>query len=657
MKNLIYAFLPVGLALFAAGCSGAETAPALPAEAASSQAVSYTPASHVDSEQKDKVETVYVDANADGSPSKVTVEAVLKNPGGLAPIADTSTLQNIKNTEGDESFTQSGTSLEWQNHGEDIHYKGTTKAELPVSVQIEYLLDGVPTKPQEMIGKSGHVALRFTYQNQETRAIQKSGRNYTVKVPFTAISLVGLPSDTFYNVTVDHGKAMDFGGNTLVFGYALPGLSDSLQLADYEPTEEVEIPESVEISCDTSDFSLEFTATIFSPGLLGDADLSDLDDADSFIADMEDLKDGVNDLADATRELSDGTQELYDGTKEYVDGVNEVNDAVQTLMDGLRDAAKSDSDLRKGADALSSGWLAVLAQLLNAPDLSYENCAERLPEALCTYTSKAYEDQVQAAMQTFVSGMLAWPQSAEDETLVDIPQEIQAVFGGVATLPANLRNELSLSLLNDSLTPCYRQRILANAALQLADSESPSENEQAQALTSALAAWVSNRYTLALFPEQGDAAQLEPTLTETESAAYASLTASIANTLAQSLLPLLTGTGQLSQTLGDAFNGLADTVGKLKEGTQALSDAGTDLQDGVSQLNDGTGELADSVQDFQKDSVPSLTDLAGEPLRALLDRVRAVQQADLGYQNFSGLAEGQTGSVSFLFETEELKKD
>lgn len=63
------------------------------------------------------------------------------------------------------------------------------------------------------------------------------------------------------------------------------------------------------------------------------------------------------------------------------------------------------------------------------------------------------------------------------------------------------------------------------------------------------------------------------------------------------------------------------------------------------------------MQDFQKDSVPSLTDLAGEPLRALLDRVRAVQQADLGYQNFSGLAEGQTGSVSFLFETEELKKD
>lgn len=55
-----------------------------------------------------------------------------------------------------------------------------------------------------------------------------------------------------------------------------------------------------------------------------------------------------------------------------------------------------------------------------------------------------------------------------------------------------------------------------------------------------------------------NAAQLEPALTETESAAYTSLTANAANTLAQSLLPLLTGTGQLSQTLGDAFNGLAE---------------------------------------------------------------------------------------------------
>lgn len=61
-------------------------------------------------------------------------------------------------------------------------------------------------------------------------------------------------------------------------------------------TEEIDIPEYVEVTADAKEFELEFTATIITPGLLENLDTEDLKDADDFADGMDDLKDGVNDL-------------------------------------------------------------------------------------------------------------------------------------------------------------------------------------------------------------------------------------------------------------------------------------------------------------------------------------------------------------------------
>ena len=57
-------------------------------------------------EWKDKTETVYVDANADGSVKKITVKDWLRRNGD-GEISDFSNLKDIKNTEGDEEYTLS----------------------------------------------------------------------------------------------------------------------------------------------------------------------------------------------------------------------------------------------------------------------------------------------------------------------------------------------------------------------------------------------------------------------------------------------------------------------------------------------------------------------------------------------------------------------
>ena len=93
-------------------------------------------------EWKDKTETVYVDANADGSAKKITVKDWLRRNGD-GEIMDFSNLKDIKNTEGDEEYTQNADgTITWENKGEDISYEGTSNQQLPVTTKVTYYLDG-----------------------------------------------------------------------------------------------------------------------------------------------------------------------------------------------------------------------------------------------------------------------------------------------------------------------------------------------------------------------------------------------------------------------------------------------------------------------------------------------------------------------------------
>ena len=84
-----------------------------------------------------KEETVYVNADATGTIDDVTVSNWLKNSGSVSgSLTDASTLKDIKNVKGDETFKASGDTLTWNTDGEDIYYQGTTDQNLPVSVKL-----------------------------------------------------------------------------------------------------------------------------------------------------------------------------------------------------------------------------------------------------------------------------------------------------------------------------------------------------------------------------------------------------------------------------------------------------------------------------------------------------------------------------------------
>lgn len=105
-------------------------------------------------EWKDKTETVYVDANADGSAKKITVKDWLRRNGD-GEIMDFSNLKDIKNTEGDEEYTQNADgTITWENKGKDISYEGTSNQQLPVNYKSNLLPVGQGNQTGRSAGKS-----------------------------------------------------------------------------------------------------------------------------------------------------------------------------------------------------------------------------------------------------------------------------------------------------------------------------------------------------------------------------------------------------------------------------------------------------------------------------------------------------------------------
>ena len=146
--------------------------------------------SNSDQTKVNKTESVYVTAKANGLVKKIKVKETLKNPGGNADIEDYSELTNIRNTDGEETYTEKGDgNLVWQNKGEDINYEGESSEKLPVSVKVRYFLNGKERKAKDMAGVSGKVKIRFEYENQAKEKCERRNRRICNRAIYSTFSI------------------------------------------------------------------------------------------------------------------------------------------------------------------------------------------------------------------------------------------------------------------------------------------------------------------------------------------------------------------------------------------------------------------------------------------------------------------------------------
>lgn len=293
----------------------------------------------------DKDESVYLISDANGNVNKTIVVDHLKNKDKKDTLEDASNLSDIENVKGKEKFTQSGDKLTWQAGGKDIYYQGTATEEPPVTQKVTYYLDGKEISPEDLAGKSGKVKIRFDYTNTTSYTETVNGEKQTVSVPFAAVTGLVL-GDGFENIEVTNGKAEVSDSSSVVLGYALPGLKDSLGIKDGDLDGDVNIPEYMEMTADVKNFSMPAAMTFV-------VNASDYVSTDGI--DTSDLDDMINDLKDASTQLQDGSKTLAGGTDTLADGLSTLQSKLGTFASGVGTLKSGLKTYTDGVSTLSGG--------------------------------------------------------------------------------------------------------------------------------------------------------------------------------------------------------------------------------------------------------------------------------------------------------------
>lgn len=583
----------------------------------------------------DKSETVYVKADASGTIHEIKVQTDLKNNGTSKEIKDFSTLKDIKNTKGNESFTQSpdGT-ITWENKGEDIHYEGTSTEELPVNVKISYTLDGKSIQPEDLSGKSGKLGIRFDYKNTTEENVTINGEEMTSPVPFAVISAMILPEDTASNIQVTNGKIFTMNDQSVVVGYACPGLKDSLKLTDYEPTEDISIPESVEVTADVTDFEMDFTATVVSSGLFEDLEEDSFDD-------MEDAADSLQELRDASGKLADGAAQLLGGAStyqsylgQYVDGVSQLAEGSDALDNGVTALNENSGKLVAGASSLQNGLEQLdsvdfsLAEAKSSfASVNWDTLKSSITEDAKEQSKTAATDAVQSTIDQIVS------ETASDSELSEESKN------AVNDKMSQLKNEI-----NDTIASAIDQNFdLSSSSTDIDQLKSATEGT-----LNSLTELIASCHTTLDQMSSGagsfaEAMQSLSSLSET------------LKTLQNSLSALSAGSLQLTQGLTSFQQGisqLSEGSSTLSQGATKLGTAGKELKEGYTTLAEGISSLSEGLTLFDKEGIQELEKLGGDDLKSLSKRMKAVKEADAEYDNYGGKLEEQTGEVRFIIETD-----
>ena len=264
-----------------------------------------------------KDETIYAKLNSDGRTNSVTVSEHL-NDNGSMEIVDRSHLNNIKNINGDETYTKDGDKLVWEAKGNDIYYEGNTSENLPIEMNVKYYLNDEEMSVNDMLGKAGKVRIVLNYKNNKVNYVPVNGKIETLYTPFVVATTSLLSNTDNKNIKVTNGRVIDNGVTSVIVAISSPGLYESLNI------EELKDLDKVEISYDTEYFELNSIYSVATSKILEDNDLDILNNVKDLYSSIGLLQDNMDKLVDASSKLKDGSSMIANGTNELYNATNKI---------------------------------------------------------------------------------------------------------------------------------------------------------------------------------------------------------------------------------------------------------------------------------------------------------------------------------------------
>lgn len=585
-------------------------------------------------------ETVYVIANADGSAKKVIVSQKYDPDDPNAAQEAQSSLTDAQNVKDDNC---------WQ---------GTTDKPLPVTMHITYTLDGKSVSADALAGKSGHVTMRFDYENTQYETKTIAGKSQRIYVPFAVLTGAILDSDNFRNVSVTNGKLVDDGDHTVVVGMAFPGLQENLAL----DTDKLEIPSYVEVSADVTDFSIETTLTVVTNSVFNDVDEDKLDkDA------LDELSDDLDKLTDAMEQLMDGSDELFDGLDTLLDKSHELADGVGQLSSGLKKLDANSAQLNEGAKTVFNTLLDTANKQLQAneslseagitiPELTISNYADVLNGVIAKLDPDSVIAQAEAVARQQVTAAV---RAQEDTVRAAVTEQVRQNVSDNVTAAVKA-SVLEGVLKSQGMT--QEQYAVADDTVKMAVSNAVDAKmntaEVQQTISATMSAQMASPEVKALIDqntEQQISLLIEQNMNSETVRAQIDAATAQASAGAKQLLALR----QQLDSYNTFYVGLQTYTAGVAEaaaGAVKLNKNMPDLIDGVKKLRDGSLELADGIKELNEEGIEKLVDAFDGDLTELSDRLQATVDVSRDYRSFIGSGDSGDG-VKFIFRTDAIEND
>ena len=607
-----------------------------------------------------KDETVYTNAKSNGEQYQTIVTDHLINEEDEKLLKDMTNLLDIENTSGDEKFTQDGESLVWEADSNDIYYKGETDQELPVKLNIKYELDGKEISSDEIAGKSGKVKITISFENKEEHEVQINGKTEKMYTPFVVATGTYINNDNNKNIEVTNGKAIDDGSKTMVVGLTFPGMQESLNI----DKDTLEIPTSIEITMETTNFEMNNIINYTTPKLIEDSELD-------IFSKLDDIYSKVETLQSASKQIENGAKTLSDGTTTYVEKSKEFNQALNKFSNGVSSANTSDSSIDTGIKNLNA----------QVPDLRLGT--KSLSDNLGAVNNgvKTMSDMLDGSQESMnnlksgaqnISGGLTQLSAAMKTT--DYTEEINKINSQIDT---NKKMITTLNTTTEQLSKVLEDTTLSEATAQAIKAQITA-NQSTIATLTADNVYLNNMITSlnasntqisglkqqvdTLAKGAGDVSEGVNGLLEQVGALNTNIKGLYTNTgkmavgankLYQGTLGLEAGTTKLAQGSEQMKAGLST----INTSSQALYSANNQLVEGAKTIQSGAAELAEGTAEFNKTGIDVICNYVTGDLKNLETRAEKLKELSDEYNTFTKLDDENKGKVKFITIVDSIKKD
>lgn len=357
---------------------------------------------------------------------------------GTTTVVNPTSTQGLRNLDGFGGFrTGDGTmSATVTVDGEErLRTVSDFTGDLPVSVEVQYLLDGEPVEPGAIVGADGTLEVRYTVRNLTTRQDEVTYDDGTgtlaTTTAETVVPLVGqltttLPS-TFTAVSSDQANLAGDGrgGTRLSFTMTLfPPIGSSTAEFGYTATiRNGKVP--------AANVSVLPVSPLTSPSFAGGAASyqGGAESGQALTAGATTIDGNLLALRDGAATLLDGLLQLQDGAAQLSAGLQgEAAPGARTLAAGLDTASTGANSLAAGA-ATANGGAQQVASGAAALDDGLTQAGQKVPALLSGLT------QVQGGLEKVDQGLAGMSATVGG---LDKDPGVKALHDGVAQLQAGV---------------------------------------------------------------------------------------------------------------------------------------------------------------------------------------------------------------------------